>query len=140
MTNDSTQTTDAGAATTRNKRRCQARVIVHGTILIVLKKDSCGDRKAPTMRNDKDFKPCHVQGAESEHSNDECKRNKKKCKRDKQVYYVKKNLGTMRILMVIAVAAAGISPQASTILPCQATGKSTTSRVTTRSPTRLPYQ
>ncbi len=50
---------------------------MHGTILIVPKKDSCGDRKAPTTRNDKDFKPCHVQGAESEHSNDECKRNKK---------------------------------------------------------------
>ena len=88
VTNNSKLMTDAGAATTRNERCCRARVIVHGTILIVLKKDSCGDRKAPTTRNDKDFKPCHVQGAESEHSNDECKRNKKKRKRDKQVYYV----------------------------------------------------
>ncbi len=32
------------------------------------KKDSCGECKAPTMQNNKDFKPCHVHGAEFKHS------------------------------------------------------------------------
>jgi hypothetical protein len=55
------------------------------------KKDSHGDRKAPTTRKDKDFKPCHVHGAESKHSYDECRRNPKNASATiKSSYYVKK--------------------------------------------------
>ena len=39
--------------------------------------------------------------------------------------------------MIIAVAAGGVSPQARVILPFQVTGKSMTSQVTTRGPTRI---
>ena len=51
-------------------------------------KDSRDDRKAPTTRNDKDFKPCHVHGTESKHSYGECTRNPKNA--SKSSYYVKK--------------------------------------------------
>ena len=51
-------------------------------------KDSRGDRKAPTMRNDKDFKPCHLHRVESKHLYDKCKRNPKNA--SKSSFYVKK--------------------------------------------------
>ena len=55
------------------------------------KKDSCSVRKAPTTQNDNDFKPCHVYGAESKHSYDECSRNPKNASAtNKSNYYVKK--------------------------------------------------
>ena len=54
-------------------------------------KDSCGDGKTPTARNDKDFKPCHVHGPKSEHSYDECRHNPKNAnKTNKSSFYVKK--------------------------------------------------
>jgi len=54
-------------------------------------KDSRGDRKKPTARNDKDFKPCHVHGPKSEHSYDECRHNPKNAnKSNKASFYVKK--------------------------------------------------
>jgi hypothetical protein len=41
--------------------------------------------------NDKDLKPCHVHGAKSEHSYDECRRNPKNTNAtNKSSYYVKK--------------------------------------------------
>jgi hypothetical protein len=101
-------------------------------------KDSRSDRKAPTARKDKDFKPCHVHGAESQDLFDECRHNPKNANAtNKSSYYVKRRGHTMRIIPIIAIAAAGTSPQqVSAIRPFQATGKSMTSRVTTRSPTR----
>ena len=49
-----------------------------------------------------------------------------------------KNVDMMRIMPTIAITAVGTIPQrASAILPFRATGKSRTSRVTTRSPTRI---
>jgi hypothetical protein len=49
------------------------------------------ERKAPTVRRDKDFKPCHLHGPKSEHSFDECRRNPKNASAtNKSSYYVKK--------------------------------------------------
>ncbi len=54
-------------------------------------KDSRGDHKAPTARNDKDLKPCHVHGAKSEHSYDECRLNPKNANTmNKSSYHIKK--------------------------------------------------
>ena len=138
MINNSTLTTDAGAATTRNERRRRARVIVHGTILIVPKKDSCGDRKAPTAQNDKDFKPCHVHGPKSEHSYDECRHNPKNTnKSNKASFYVKKR-GHDAHHIDIVVSVKGTSLPVKMTLPFQAMERSTTtSRVATRGPTRI---
>ena len=56
------------------------------------KSDSRGERKSPPERKrDKDFKPCHVHGAESKHSYDECRNNpKNSTKTNKSSDYVKK--------------------------------------------------
>ncbi len=54
-------------------------------------KDSLDTRKVPMTRNDKYFKPCHVHGAESKHSYDECSCNPKNVSAtNKSNYYVKK--------------------------------------------------
>ncbi len=102
------------------------------------KKDSRGDRKAPTAQNDKDFKPCHVHGVKSEHLYDKCRRNPKNANAtNRSSYYIKKCGYDAHDILIIAVSVAGTSPQASAILPFQVTGKSKTSWVTTRGPTRI---
>ena len=55
-------------------------------------KNSNGERKSPPERkSDKDFKPCHLHGAESKHSYDECRNNPKNfAKTNKSNDYVKK--------------------------------------------------
>lgn len=81
-----------------------------------------------------------MQGAESEHSNDECKRNKKKKTRKRRTSRVTtlKNVRTTRTTATTVATVAGTIPrQASAIRPYRATGKSRTSRVPTRSPTRI---
>jgi hypothetical protein len=58
------------------------------------KNDPHRDRKSPNGKersNGKDFKPCHLHGAESKHSYDECKKNPKNfAKTNKSNDYVKK--------------------------------------------------
>ena len=95
-------------------------------------KDSRGDRKAPMMRNDKDFKSCHVHGAESMHSYDECKRNPKTQAQQTSLATSIKNVNTTRITTTIDIAAAGTIPQVNGTRPFQAMGKSTTSQATAR--------
>ncbi len=54
------------------------------------KKDSRADRKSPSERsNGKDFKSCHVHGAESKHTYDECRNNPKNMGKNKSNDYVK---------------------------------------------------
>ena len=55
-------------------------------------KNSNGERKSPLeQKSDKDFKPCHLHGAESKHSYDECRNNPKNfAKTNKSNDYVKK--------------------------------------------------
>jgi hypothetical protein len=55
------------------------------------KKDSRGDRKSSSTQNDRDFKPCHVHGAESKHTYNECQQNPKNTgATNKSSYYVKR--------------------------------------------------
>jgi hypothetical protein len=89
------------------------------------------------MRNDKDFKPCHVHGAESKHSYDECRHNPKNLSTtNKSSYYVKK-VDTMRTTMTINVSEMGTNPQANARLHCQVTGKLMTSQATAIDPPRI---
>jgi hypothetical protein len=54
-------------------------------------KDLCSNRKVPLMQTNKDFKPCHLHGAESKHLYDECRCNLKNTStRNKSSFYVKK--------------------------------------------------
>ena len=84
-----TNATDADATTTRNELQPTKYRSQYDSCCP--EKDSRGDCKAPSKQDDKDFRPCHVHGAESKHSYDECRNNPKNASaKDKSTNYVKK--------------------------------------------------
>ena len=137
MTNNSTRTTNADAATIQSELR-RARIIVYGTILFVPERILAVTARHLRRKRTRTLSPVTCMDQTASIPTSSARAIQKTQKRRANRVTTLRNVEMTCTTVTIAATAAGTIPQqVSAIHPFRAKGKSTTSRATTRSPTRI---